>query len=69
MVGYGEGTNGYLCYNPMSGKILISGDIKFDEKHFSYSPLTPRGTPSVALEQINEKSVALEIIDSILETA
>lgn len=36
-IGYSANTNGYLCYDPDSGKILISRDVIFLESDFSAS--------------------------------
>lgn len=34
-IGYPDNTNGYMCYNPISGNILTSHDVIFLEKDFS----------------------------------
>jgi transposase InsO family protein len=70
MIGYSEDTKGYRCYNLVTHKIHVSGDVHFMEHRFWHSPddsLAP--TTSVALEPLFDNSAAIQVFDPILQPA
>ena len=67
LVGYSKETKGYRCYEPSTQKTHISGDVIFQERRFWHTlENTSYHAPSVALEPLNEHSVAIKIFDPIL---
>ncbi len=49
MVGYFGEFEVVRCYHPLAFKILISKDVKFDEKFFWHSPVDSTSKPRVSL--------------------
>ena len=63
LLDYFEDTKAYQCYNPVTRKILVNGDVKFDKHRFWYSPPQPGGRSSVSIEPLTDDTAAIKILD------
>ncbi len=63
MVGYFDEFEVFKCHHPLTHKILINKDIKFDEQKNWHSFIDSNSKPFISLEKISKHSMVVKIID------
>jgi hypothetical protein len=63
MVGYFDEFEVFKCHHPLTHKILINKDIKFDEQKIWHSFINSNIKPFISLEFFSNHSIVVKIID------
>ena len=62
-VGYSDDKKAYRCYNLVTKKILISSNVKFEERHYWHTQLNTGSLPAVSLEYAKNRAATIEVFE------